>query len=56
MSLSKGNTRPRFQVALEDNSATLVGELDYHIDGPWTVTGGVRTATGIMLGESSRHV
>ena len=56
MPIGERNTRAGFQIALKGNRAPLVGKFNDHIDRPWTVVGGVRTATGIVLGEASRHV
>jgi hypothetical protein len=56
MSLGKRDARPRFQIALEGNRASLVGELDNKVNGPRSVLGRMDTAAGIVLRAARRNV
>ena len=53
MSSSERNTQPGFKVALKGDRATLVGELDCHVDRPWAVVGGVMAETRIVFVQPS---
>ena len=56
MSLRKGATGGRFQLALELNSPLLIGELDGDVELPRAVARSVRTAAGVVIGEAGADV
>jgi len=56
MSVSERDAGSGFQIAFEGDSATLVGELDYHVNDPGTVLGRVSTCARIVFGDSARDV
>ena len=48
MPICERNNRPRFQIALKGDRATLVGELNDDVDGPRTVPGSVRIVARVV--------
>jgi hypothetical protein len=56
MAFGKGATGSRFQVSLECDRSSLVGELHDDIDLPWPPTRGVETAAGIVRLEPSAPI
>ena len=56
MTLREGAARTGFQILLERDGASFVSELDRNNKCPGAVLGRVRTASGIMPFDPSRHV
>jgi hypothetical protein len=56
MFLRKSATGSGLQVPLEGNSSSLVGELDRHVKLPGAMAGGVRTPSGVVVGEAGSNV
>ena len=56
MPMGERDTRPRFQIALKGNRASLVSEFDNNVNRPRSVLSRVDATSLIVLGMSSLHV